>query len=223
MLPSPEQLVCCWARRDNSKVRRKARTESIRHRRFQSVSTMAAMVVPLLLGLLHLAVAGLAQSPPPGTVQIESFTYSGSGCPPGSVSFDEPMLTVIFSSDAPEGRRHRRKNCQLEFRLSYPTGFVFTLERVTFRGYAQFEQGAKASLATEYSLSGIPESVRVVRNLPPPVEGNFEFTEQFNTFIYPPCSSDSVLFIIKFQARVPPPPSSITDVSLQFVLRWKKC
>ncbi|GBG88245.1 hypothetical protein CBR_g46812 [Chara braunii] len=200
------------------------------------------MVVLLLLGLLQLAVPGLAQSPPSGTVKITKFTYSGSGCPRGSaegvVSSDGQTLTLIFSKytvSTPGSTSNRRKNCQVGVTLMYPTGFTFTLGTVTFRGYAQFEQGVKGTLAAAYYFSGIQGTVRVSRNLPPPVEGNFEFTDQFVTFVYQPCDRQPLMLNLNSEARVMPPPSPsksaglITvdsqDLSLRqlFRLRWKKC
>ncbi|GBG81145.1 hypothetical protein CBR_g31821 [Chara braunii] len=196
-----------------------------RHSLSQSTSTMAAMVVLLLLGLLQLAVPGLAQSPPSGMVKIDSFTYSGSGCPPGSsggvVSSDATTFTVVFdkyTAFSPESAADRRKNCQLSIGLTYPAGFVFTLESVTFRGNSK---GGEGSLAASYYFPGIPETVRLQRKLPPPTEGNFELTEKFLTFIYSPCGTESVKLYINFEARVRG--GSITVASVDFRLLWKKC
>ncbi|GBG91410.1 hypothetical protein CBR_g52297 [Chara braunii] len=175
------------------------------------------MVVLLLLGLLQLAVPGLAQTPPSGTVKIKSFKYAGSGCPPGSfqgvVSDDVQTLTVIFSSDTSDSGPERR-SCQLSVGLTYPAGFAFTLESVTFRGSFQ----GSASVTTTYYFSGIPGTGRVQRSLPPPVEGNFEFTEQFSTLIHPECGSESVTLNIHTILY-----NSITVSAQIFGLGWTEC
>ncbi|GBG89382.1 hypothetical protein CBR_g49173 [Chara braunii] len=220
-----------------SKVRRKAKTKRIRHTVFQSVSTMAAMVVLLLLALLQLAVRGLAQTPPSGTVRVESFSYSGSGCPPGSaegaLSPDGTGLTVIFAeykAFTPGSPDDQVKKCQLAVKLIYPTGFAFTLESVTVKGSAHFEEGVKGSLEVGYYFSGIPGAVRTLRRLPPPVDDMFEFDDDFLTFIYAPCGSESTTLNVYSEVRVvPPPPPSNNNKGLiiidahDFSLRWKTC
>ncbi|GBG77863.1 hypothetical protein CBR_g25795 [Chara braunii] len=241
LLPSRELLICCWARGDRTKVRRKAKTKRIRHRLFQSVSTMAAMVVLLLLGLIQLAVPGLAQIPPFGTVKIEQAISAGTGCPPDStrslVSADQRFLTVLFSSfnvstGNPGGRR---KNCRLAVNLIYPAGFTFTLVTVRFQGYADLEPGVNGTLAAAYYFSDIGEPVKTLRNLPSPKADYFDYADNFTNLIYPQCNSTSVMIIINSEARVvpPPPPSSMSgsigvdsqDVSLtqSFGLSWKIC
>ncbi|GBG77856.1 hypothetical protein CBR_g25787 [Chara braunii] len=204
---------------------------------------MAAMVVLLFLGLFQLAVPGLAQSPPSGTVKIQGFTYGGTGCPPGSaagaISADGKALTLIFSNYTVltlGNPADRRKNCQVAVNLSYPVGFTFTLGAVTFRGYASFEEGVTGALAAAYYMSGVPGTVRVLHNLPPPANGDFEITDQFALFLFAQCGESTVMLNINSEARVvaPLPPNNnkkglITvdtqDLKLeqQFGLRWKSC
>ncbi|GBG77869.1 hypothetical protein CBR_g25801 [Chara braunii] len=204
---------------------------------------MAAMVVLLMLGLLQLALPGLAQSPPPGAVKIEKFGYAGTGCPPGSadgiISSTGKELTVLFSAytvSTPGSLADRRKNCQVAVSLSFPAGFTFTLVTVTFRGYAEFQEGVQGTLVASYYLAGTEQTESVVKNLPPPVRDNFTITDSFPAFIYPQCNSTSVLLNINSEARVVPPPPPLNnnegvinvdaqDLALvqQFGLSWKIC
>ncbi|GBG77852.1 hypothetical protein CBR_g25783 [Chara braunii] len=237
LLPSPEQLICCRGRGDSSKVRRKAKTKRIRHTVFESVSTMAAMMVVLLLALLQLAVPGLAQSPPSGTVKIESFSYSGTGCPPGSfravASADGSAFVLVFSNFSaftPGSPADRQKHCQVGVNMIYPAGFVYTLETVTHSGYAILEEGVEGSLETEYFFSDIPGTVTTLRELPPPSNDGFKLTDQFSTFVYPPCGSELVTLNINAVLTVvsPAPPrnnnaGSIVIDDQDFTLQWKKC
>ncbi|GBG76294.1 hypothetical protein CBR_g22042 [Chara braunii] len=200
------------------------------------------MVILLLLGLLQLAVPGLAQSPPAGAVKITAFKYSGTGCPPGSaegvISFDGQTLTIIFSKYTvftPGSPADRRKNCQVTVALEYPSGFTFTLATVTYGGlYAQLEPGVTGTLAAAYYFSGIPETARSKRELLPPLEGNFEFTDKFATVVYQACGVQPAIINLFFEASVKPPPGSkavglITvgsqDLRLKQIYRfiWKKC
>ncbi|GBG77866.1 hypothetical protein CBR_g25798 [Chara braunii] len=198
---------------------------------------MAAMVVLLLLGLLQLAVPGLAQIPPSGTVKIENSTYAGSGCPPGSNKIllvqDGQAVIVMFSKYralTPGTPDDRRTNCQVAISLSFPTGFMFTLRNVTFRGYSQFGEGVNGSLAASCYSSEIEGTVGPLRNLPTQEEGDFTFTEESPSFIYPKCNSTSVVINIDSEASVvpPPPPGNnnqglIGFYSLSFGLSWQSC
>ncbi|GBG85141.1 hypothetical protein CBR_g39707 [Chara braunii] len=197
---------------------------------------MAAMVVLLLLGILQLAVPGLAQSPPSGTVRVESLTYSGSGCPPGSaegaLSPDGIGLTVLFAQFkalTPGSPDDPVKKCQLAVKLIYPTGFTFTVESVASVGGVVFEDAVKGSLEVGYFF---PESgtVRTLRELPPPPEGDFHFDDGFSTLIYAPCGSESTSLNVYSEVKVVPPrpPSdnnggSIDIDNQSFTLRWKPC
>ncbi|GBG89376.1 hypothetical protein CBR_g49167 [Chara braunii] len=197
---------------------------------------MAAMVVVLLLGLLQLAVPGLAQSPPPGTVKIESLTFAGTGCPPEGtegILSDDGILGLAFTKFkvfTPGRKADLRKTCQVAVHLSYPAGFTFSVRTATFRGSAQFEEGVTGSLAATYYFSRVPGTPRSSRSLPPPVEGNFEFSNSFDTFVYSPCGSQSVTLNVVFGATVLPPSrpnknnkGSITVTRPGYSLLWKKC
>ncbi|GBG44674.1 hypothetical protein CBR_g78131 [Chara braunii] len=199
------------------------------------------MVILLLLGLLQLAVPGLAQSPPASTVKITVVTYAGTGCPPGStegvISSDGQTLTIIFSkytAFTPGSPADRRKNCQVAVAVEYPSGFTFTLATVTYRGYAQLEPGVTGRLAASYYFSGIPGTVRSKHELRPPVDGNFEFTDKFGTVVYQECGVPPAILNLVSEASVKPPPGSkavglITvdsqDLRLKQIYRfiWKKC
>ncbi|GBG85144.1 hypothetical protein CBR_g39710 [Chara braunii] len=194
-------------------------------------------VVVLLLGLLQLAVPGLAQTPPSGTVRLESYRYSGSGCPPGRanglLSPDGTGLTVFFAEYAaftPGSPDDQVKKCLLAVELIYPAGFAFTLESVTVKGIAHFEEGVKGSLEVGYYISGIPGEVRTLRRLAPPVDDIFKFDDDFLTFVYAPCGSALTTLNVYSEVRVvpPPPPSNNNNGSIfidthDFHLRWKKC
>ncbi|GBG89375.1 hypothetical protein CBR_g49166 [Chara braunii] len=139
---------------------------------------MAAMVVMLLLGLLQLAVSGLAQSPPPGTLETDNVESAGTGCPPGSLELDISPDRIpsygfkTFTVFTPGGPADRLKNCQVSVDLRYPNGSTFALGTATFRVSAQLEEGVTGSLAASYYFSSTRGTARSSRSLPPPVEGD---------------------------------------------------
>lgn len=87
-------------------------------------------------------------NPDPRSVRIESFGYSGTGCPAGSVlgdiSPDNEVITLLFSQYAVEKRANEQagqKNCNMQFRLSAPAGWSHAVMSMNVQGYADLEGG----------------------------------------------------------------------------------
>jgi hypothetical protein len=105
----------------------------------------------------------LAKKPAPTTVAIDSVTYSGDGCPAGSVvvtlSPDGEAFTVAFSQlfaavgsgVAPEDAAHR---CKLHLKLTVPPGWSYALASVDYRGFVALEPGLTATRQSRYHISG---------------------------------------------------------------------
>ncbi|GBG45582.1 hypothetical protein CBR_g79051, partial [Chara braunii] len=154
-----------------------------------------AMLLLLLPLLLQLAARGAASTcPPPGSVKIQSFSYAGSGCPPGTavgdISKDGKALTVIFSkyyATTDKLLADRKRSCVVTVKLSYPRGFIVSVGTVTTRGYVKLDAGAVATIQTWYYFSGLPGTARLVRKFTGVVEKNFEVTDKFLTLVYSRC------------------------------------
>ena len=116
---------------------------------------------PLAIGLVVLStLSAAAQGPDPNESYLQSLTYSGSGCPQGTVgssfSNDRKVFTLIFDSYvASIGTgvpvTESRKNCLLVAKLSAPPGQTWTLMDMTYRGYVQLASGMTAQQSTDYS------------------------------------------------------------------------
>jgi hypothetical protein len=116
-----------------------------------------------LLLICCAASPSLAKKPPPASVAIASVTYSGDGCPAGSVvvtlSPDGEAFTVAFSQlyaavgagVAPEDAAHR---CKLHLKLTVPPGWSYALASVDYRGYVTLEPGLTATRQSRYHISG---------------------------------------------------------------------
>ncbi|KXX82360.1 hypothetical protein MMYC01_201306 [Madurella mycetomatis] len=105
---------------------------------------------------------GWADAPDPAQIQIVDASFSGSGCPQGSVSTSiSPDKTVItfgfdaFQTEIGPGTRFpdRTKNCQLHLSLKYPGGFQFSVVESTYHGYAQLEKGVTGNFYSTYYFS----------------------------------------------------------------------
>ncbi|PUU75612.1 hypothetical protein B9Z19DRAFT_993805, partial [Tuber borchii] len=95
--------------------------------------------------------------PGPGQVTITGVTYTGSGCPPGtahiSISPDWAKFTLIFDSfglKLPEAH----KDCTLNFQVSYPLGYQFTISKIDYTGYVLLGLGVTAKQTSSHWFSG---------------------------------------------------------------------
>jgi len=117
----------------------------------------------------HVLEAPQAAVPDPGSVQIRQVSYGGTGCPQGSVGYtiatDLSTVTIIFDSYlatiGPDVKvQETRSNCQLNFDLTYPGGFQFSVLSADYRGYAQLDKGVKGTMKSNYYFSGQSKQVR---------------------------------------------------------------
>ncbi|KAK4237878.1 hypothetical protein C8A03DRAFT_44292 [Achaetomium macrosporum] len=105
---------------------------------------------------------GWADGPNPSDIQIVAATFSGNGCPQGTVSTNiSPDKTVItFGFDEFQtyigpgiSPTQKSKNCQLHLSLKYPGGFQFSILESTYHGYAQLEPGVTGTFYSTYYFS----------------------------------------------------------------------
>jgi len=173
-----------------------------------------AFLLPALVAASPVAQVGgdgWADAPDPKDIQIVSATFSGNGCPQGTVSTNiSPDKTVItFGFDSFQtyigpgiSPTEKSKNCQLHLSLKYPGGFQFSVLDSTYHGYAQLEKGvtgnfystyyfsqdASATTTTQTSISGggIWEAGQV-----------YTKADQIPTasYIYSPCGANGILNI----------------------------
>src|SRR5690349_9238242 len=106
------------------------------------------VLFPVIAVASPLGPTGLSDTPNPKDIQIVNASFSGSGCPQGSVSTTiSPDRTVItfgfdkFQTYIGPGLpiSERTKNCALHLSLKYPGGFQFSVVDSTYHGYAQLE------------------------------------------------------------------------------------
>jgi len=127
-------------------------------------------LLPFLAGLAtalpteeHVAREYLAAGPSGHEVQITGIAFAGSGCPAGSVSgqlsSDLTTLTLLYASFVAKSGKgipssSYRKNCQLNVKLKYPSGWQFSVFKADYRGYAQIPSGDTGTCKATYYFSG---------------------------------------------------------------------
>lgn len=109
--------------------------------------------LPFLLGALSCRPVVGCDDPdldePPSAPNITEVSFSGNGCPNGSVIGDlvsgGDVILSNFSAGITSNPTDRTKNCQAHISFgSNPTGWQVSADNVTLRGYAVVEKGATA-------------------------------------------------------------------------------
>lgn len=175
----------------------------------------AALFLPALVAASPVAQVvsydGWANAPDPKDIQIVKASFSGSGCPQGSVSTNiSPDKTVItfgfdrFQTYIGPGthRSDWTKNCQLHLTLAYPGGFQFSVLESTYHGYAQLEEGVTGTFFSTYYFS---QDAYATTTTSTSITGGplwengqvYTKTDQIPTasYIYSPCGSSGILNI----------------------------
>jgi len=196
----------------------------------------------LPIALLAASVAGQA----PSGVTIQQSSYSGNGCPQGSVStnISPDRSTITFGFDSfqafigPGQQSNKQKNCQLHLGLRYPSGFQFSLVYATFHGYVRLDPGVKASLISSYYFSqnaGNTAQTRFDLSGPQYVDGQSytkEDTIPNSSVVWSPCGANGILNVnnrIALSASDPNAQGEIStdDATIRFeqILRisWRRC
>ncbi|KAL1887940.1 hypothetical protein Sste5346_009885 [Sporothrix stenoceras] len=105
---------------------------------------------------------GTADAPNPNDIQVASVSFSGNGCPQGSVStsISTDRTVVTFGFDKFQtyigpgyDLGDKSKNCQLHLNLKYPGGFQFAVLDSTYHGFAQLDQGVTGTFYSTYYFS----------------------------------------------------------------------
>jgi hypothetical protein len=103
------------------------------------------------------------KGPPTGTVRIESISYDGDGCPPGSLaaalSDDGLAFTLSYSEMVASvgpgtGAADKSRRCQIQATVTVPPGWSYALASVDFRGFASLQPGVVAHQQSTYHISG---------------------------------------------------------------------
>lgn len=146
----------------------------------------------------------------PQQVTISSSTYSGSGCPQGSVSSiispDKTTITFGFDSfqaligpSAPQGGQN--KNCQLHLDLRYPSGFQMSLMTATYHGFVRLDAGVQANFISQYYFSQAAAKTansRITLSGPDYLNGRMYTKEdkiENASVVWSPCGANGILNI----------------------------
>ncbi|KAH8753823.1 hypothetical protein F5883DRAFT_607951 [Diaporthe sp. PMI_573] len=186
--------------------------------------------------------------PDPSQITIAAASFSGNGCPQGTVStsFSSDKTVVTFGFDAFQTYigpgtvvADRTKNCQLHLTLNYPGGFQFAVLDSTYHGYAQLDTGVTGTFLSTYYFSQDATATTTTRTS---ISGGglwaagqvYTKNDQIPTasIIYSPCGAQGILNInnrIALTSTNSSASGSVTDddatvaFTQQVHLNWQKC
>lgn len=89
-----------------------------------------------------------------------------TGSVAGQLASDQSTLTLAydrFVAQAGSGIQpaENRKNCQLNVKLTYPSGWQFSVFKADYRGYASIPSGATGTCKATYYFSGENKQVSI--------------------------------------------------------------
>ncbi|KAF2272355.1 uncharacterized protein EI97DRAFT_385884 [Westerdykella ornata] len=120
---------------------------------------VAALLLPVLAAANPLP---QASKPDPAQITIVDTSYSGNGCPQGSVSTttsqDKTVITYGFDKfqtyiGPGTSPSDKSKNCALHLNLRYPGGFQYAVVDATYHGFARLDPGVTGTFLTTYFFS----------------------------------------------------------------------
>ncbi|OAL00997.1 hypothetical protein IQ06DRAFT_325707 [Phaeosphaeriaceae sp. SRC1lsM3a] len=207
-------------------------------------SKFAALVLPALAAALPQS----GSAPSPDDIQITSTTYSGNGCPQGSVSTsnsdDKTVITYGFDQFqtyiGPNiAASEKSKNCQLHLNLKYPGGFQYAVVDATYHGWARLDDGVTGSFITTYYFSqdaGKTQTTRSSFTGGGKLKDGQVYTKQDSVettaTIWSPCGSNGILNInnrISLTSKDAKASGELSndDATVAFTqqlhVAWKKC
>ncbi|KAJ3409933.1 hypothetical protein HDV05_004155 [Chytridiales sp. JEL 0842] len=124
----------------------------------------------------------------PSEVVVKSFTFSGSGCPRNTASYnfnaDKTAFTLIFDqyvasigNGAPT--TDSRKDCQVMVDMRLPVGWQYSITTVDYRGFALLDQGVTATLSASYHFAGNGKPLRNARQYVGPMDTDYVLRDTF--------------------------------------------
>lgn len=149
------------------------------------------MKTVLFISALAMSTMGFSQSPGVGEVNISDVSAMGSGCRagttrvivtnsrPGSRNADYLQITYddfIVRSGEGTTSRDQRRSCNLGFNVTFPKGYKFYFQNLSFDGFAELESGTNAEFQTVVRVP-FGSSLKYKSLLRGPFDGDFDDTE----------------------------------------------
>jgi len=165
--------------------------------------------VPMLVSAVAIISRG-AETPPSG-VQITSITYGGTGCNQGTLSVSVsnaggmcPIVTKNLVAQAGPGVSvdDGRKFCQINFGITYPSGYSFTVLAVEYLGYVNLLANSDGYVQSTYYFSGSTDQVVSRVNFTGPLTTGFDKRDAVVWGTWSPCGTTESSLNVKQEVGV---------------------
>jgi hypothetical protein len=206
-----------------------------------ATATLSKMVSLAASSLLFSAVAHAAEAP--AYVRVRSLSFAGSGCPANTVAQnvapDLKAFTLRFDSYIAQigpgvPFTEKRKNCQVNVDLEYPTSWTYTVMTLEFRGNVRLQSGVNGLSQSTYYF-GTSSVGRLKNPMSGPLDEDYRRTDSVDLTSAPwsPCGALRALNI-NTELRVenlqnPQGFGQLTTDSIDgflrmtYGMRWKRC
>jgi hypothetical protein len=175
--------------------------------KFLSLTPFALLASIVYAAPSELEIRGLekrATTPPKG-ITVTGVTFSGTGCPAGSVgtflSADGSTYTLIFDSFTAAvnagAAAVNTVGCSVKLALKYPNGYSMSVSQQTYRGSVQLDSKVTAAQSATYNF-GLPIPLASASSqFTGPVDQDFTRTENVTlaALALSPCNGAGTLTI----------------------------
>ncbi|MBF0362104.1 MAG: DUF4360 domain-containing protein [Oligoflexia bacterium] len=141
-----------------------------------------------------------------GDVTLGDPTYSGNGCPSGTInatlSPDNKTLSVLFdqfianAGNGSGGLLSDRKSCSLAIPVHLPNGYSVSVYKIDFRGHAEIPLNGDAlgNLKVDYFFAG-QQGVSLTKSFAPGFADDFTITDDLaaTAEVWSSCGEDVIL------------------------------
>ena len=197
-----------------------------------AVSSLSAII---LLGLL-VSPQAFADRPNRSEMGIESLSYNGPSCPPGSAAYNISEIgdafTILFDRFTVDGSatpsRVANGRCQIDARMKIPQGWTYGVQTMDFRGFLQLPD-ASTSLTQSAQVNlggGSREISRWTISGPREEDFSYRFPQSGET-LWASCPGNAPMRIVS-TLRVQGSGFVTVDsvdgvVAITLPLLWKRC
>jgi len=123
-------------------------------------------IILAVLPALATARPSTLDEPSASSIKLSSSSYTGNGCPSGSLSIKASggTWTSTYSKyNANSGKADQNvRTCNTTLTFQIPSGWQFSLSSIIGRGFAEVEKNMGVTYSNGFSIGGRPQQVRNV-------------------------------------------------------------
>jgi hypothetical protein len=175
-------------------------------------------------------------------------SYSGTGCPQGTVSAtlspDQRSLSILFDQYIAQaggntGQSRIAIGCQLNIPFNVPAGYRVQVVKMDYRGFTSVPQGARSTFGAGFrylEVNGVPTGAkRVLRAkvFTGPRQENFQVSSMLRDENWSPCGKNFILAAESYvnaqtnrmneQVVTTVDSLDAAQTPVIYSLRWKRC